>query len=123
MNIKSFNRFCLFGLALVATITFIGIRGFQFTPLEKSDLVVTAKFNSVHNDAPADQPFEVEDKEEQPETEDNESSEDGFATIVFGYGQSPIQLEIFISEKDQVVSKSQARYHTPGYVRLRSILI
>ncbi|MBI3133894.1 MAG: hypothetical protein HYZ14_04385 [Bacteroidetes bacterium] len=123
MNFKSLSRFCLFGLALVATVSFIGIRGFRFTSPKSAELIITAKFNCVHNDAPIDQPFEIEDKEEQTRTEDNEINEEGLLPSLFDSGYLAAKVEIPASDNVPVISKSLAEYHTPGYVRLRSILI
>jgi hypothetical protein len=123
MNIKSLKRFFLFGLALVATVSFIGIRSFQFTPLQNGELSDNTKLNHVHSDAPVDQPFEIEDKEEQPETEDNETAEGTLSNPGFDTNTAGLQTDDCESANHPVISKSQAEHHAPCYVRLRSILI
>lgn len=124
MKLKSLNRFLLFALALAATVYLIGAKSIQtFTKFAQTEVVDNYKYSCVHSDAQADQPFEAEDKEEQPETEDNESNESGLVAPTFDSSLLGLHTELTTSGGESVVSKSQAEYHTPGYVRLRAILI
>jgi len=120
---KSINRFYIFGLALMALLYFFGARPNHETLSKQSESVLTEKQNSIHSANPLQQPFEIENKEEQPTTEDddNEETEDDVASdcpdsVAFlKESSSPVS--------EEVVSKSQTEHHAPTYVRLRTILI
>jgi hypothetical protein len=120
---KSLHRFYILGLALVATLFFFGAKPERNT-IHKSDKVeLSAEVYSIHSSCPCHQPFEIENKEEQPTTEDDESKESGHGDFVASFDSSSLIQKTASLSKDEVVSKSQTEYHTPAYVRLRSILI
>lgn len=121
---KSLHRFYILALALVATLFFFGAKPDHHSIISKSDKIeLTADVYSIHSSCPCHQPFEIENKEEQPTTEDDESKESGHGDLVTSFDSSSFLQKTASLTKDEVVSKSQTEYHTPAYVRLRSILI
>ncbi len=120
---KSLHRFYILGLALVATLFFFGTKPDHHS-ISKSDKVeLSAEVYSIHSSCPCHHPFEIENKEEQPTTEDDETKVSGHGDFVAGFDSSFLIQKNASLSKDEVVSKSQTEYHTPAYVRLRSILI
>lgn len=120
---KSLHRFYILGLALVATLLFFGANP-DHHAISKSDKVeVSGDVYSIHSSCPCHQPFEIENKEEQPTSEDDESKESGHGDFISNFDSVSLLQKNASLSGDEVVSKSQTEYHTPAYVRLRSILI
>lgn len=120
---KSLHRFYILGLALVATLFFFGAKPDHHS-ISKSDKVeLTADVYSIHSTCPCHQPFEIENKEEQPTTEDDESRESAAGTLTDNSFSLIFVQDATEQPNNLSLSKSQAHYHTPAYVRLRSILI
>ncbi len=120
---KSLYRFYLLGLALLATLFFFGSKPDHNLKFKSTKVEISAEVYSIHSTCPCRQPFEIENKEEQPTAEDDESKESGHGDFVAAFDSSSFLQKAYSLSKDEVVSKSQTEYHTPAYVRLRSILI
>jgi hypothetical protein len=120
---KSLHRFYILGLALVATLFFFGAKPDHYIKQKPGKPVLTETTYSIHSTCPCHQPFEIENKEEQPSTEDDETRESSAATL----SENSFSF-LFVQELPELannlsLSKSQTEYHTPAYVRMRSILI
>lgn len=120
---KSLHRFYILGLALVATVFFFGVRHDHNSIPKAGKPVLTSEVFSIHSALPYHQPFEIENKEEQPTTEDDESKESATGDCITSFDSISFLQETTSLSEQEVVSKSQTEYHTPAYVRLRSILI
>jgi hypothetical protein len=120
---KSFHRFYILSLALVATLFFFGSKPDHNLKFKSTKVELSAEVYSIHSTCPCHQPFEIENKEEQPTTEDDESKESGHGGFAASFDSSSLIQKSSSLSADEVVSKSQTEYHTPAYVRLRSILI
>ena len=109
----------------MAMLYFFGVRSNHHTShYVHAEQPLAIKMNSVHSSEPVHQPFEIEDKEEKTEeTEDDETNESDIETTALDSSFLGLQSEADVSSNDIVISRSQAEYHTPGYVRLRTIII
>ncbi|MBK9190092.1 MAG: hypothetical protein IPM77_00605 [Crocinitomicaceae bacterium] len=123
MKFKPSNRFYLFGLVLMVVLYFFGGQGQQTTQIYHTKLRSYVAHYSFHDTSPLQQPAEIENKEEQPETEDDEINEFHSGTEN-NYADTISDLSEFeSSESNSADSHSKTQHHTPAYVRLRTILI
>lgn len=107
----------------MATLYFFGVRPDHNISKKSGNPALTETLNLYHSSGPMDQPFEIENKEEQPTTEDDESRESSSGTLSDNCLSSQF-VQVSIGQLETISSsKSQTQYHTPAYVRLRSILI
>lgn len=119
---KSLNRFYIFGLALMAALYFFGVQPDQPDP-QRKDTRLTEQHDSFHSPIANPLPFELEKKEEQPTSEDDDSKESKSGVKSNNSDSVAFLKEFCTPSNDDVVSRSQTEYHTPVYVRFRSILI
>ena len=122
MKFKPSNRFYLFGLVLMVVLYFFGGQGQQSTQIYHTKLRSHAYHYSLHEASPLQRPAEIENKEEQPETEDDEVNEFHLNTHN-NFADTISDLSEFDSESNSADSHSKTQHHIPAYVRLRTILI
>lgn len=123
MKFKPSNRFYLFGLVLMVVLYFFGGQGQQSTQIFHTKVRSHVTHYSLHEASPLQQPAEIENKEEQPETEDDEINELHLGTQN-NFADTISDLSEFdSSESNSADSQSKTQHHTPAYVRLRTILI
>jgi hypothetical protein len=120
---KSLHRFYFFGLALLAALFFFGEKSDHVNLKNRHSFVFADNPDSFYSSSTHHQPFEIENKEEQPTAEDDESKESGYGDYISNFDSISLSQKNASLSGDGVVSKSQTEYHTPVYVRLRSILI
>lgn len=123
MKFKPTNRFYLFGLVLMIVLYFFGGQGDQTTQIYHTKVHSGVSHYSLHDSSPLQQPAEIENKEEQPETEDDEVNEFHVNTQNNLADSLSDLSEFDSSESNAADSQSKTQHHTPAYVRLRTILI